>query len=246
MRSFLRGALNMPSIVNRQSEVYRVRANLVETGFPRLKMLLIVSLTGAAGFLASFLMLQLGFVTMAWRYLAAVGVAYLVFLFLLWLWLRTSAENYIDVPNFSGVSSSNNTSVECQGKVSSSGEVASIDDESGAVSEVVGGVAQAEELAIPLLAIMAIIALAFSSLWIVYSAPALFAELLVDGVLSAKLYRRLRGIETHHWLKTAVRRTVIPFALTAVVVSLCGAVMHHYHPSAKSLGEVIHSEGAGG
>ena len=232
----------MPSIVNRQSEIYRLKANLVETGFPRLKMLLIVCLTGAAGFLASFLMLQWGFVSMAWRYPVAVGVAYLVFLFLLWLWLRTSAEDYIDVPNFSGSSSSNNTSVECQGEVPSSGEVAPVDDDRGALSEVVGGVAQAEELAIPLLAIIAVIALACSSLWIVYSAPALFAELLVDGILSAKLYRRLRGIKTHHWLETAVRRTVIPFAITAVVVSLCGAAMHHYHPSAKSLGEVIHSE----
>lgn len=231
----------MPSIVSRQTEIYRVQANLVETGFPRLKMLFIVSLTGGAGFLASFLMLHGGLTTMAWRYPASVGVAYLVFLFLLWLWLRTSAEDYADAPDFSGSSGSRGGNVECHGDIATTGEIVPVDD-GGALSEVVGGVAQAEELAIPLLAIIAVVALAFSSLWIVYSAPALFAELLVDGVWSATLYRRLRGIETHHWLETAVRRTVVPFAVTAAVVSLCGMAMHHYYPSAKSLGEVIHSE----
>ena len=222
-----------PSMLDRQTEIYRVRANLIETGFPRLKMLFLVSLTGGAGFLASFLMLHVGITSMIWRYPASVGVAYLVFLFLLWLWLRSSAEDYTDVPDFSGVSGPRGGNVECHG------EVAPVDD-GGALSEVVGGAAQAEELAIPLLVIIAVIALAFSSLWIVYSAPALFAELLVDGVLSATLYRRLRGIETRHWLETAVRRTVIPFAVTAAVVSLCGMAMHHYYPSAHSLGEIVH------
>lgn len=179
---------------------------------------------------------------MAWRYPAAVGVAYLLFLLLLWLWLRTSAEDYGDIPDVSGGSSSHG-GAECHGDILPSGDVM-LGGDGGAISEVVSGVAQAEELAIPLLAIVAVVALAFSSMWIVYSAPSLFAELLVDGVLSATLYRRLRGIETHHWLETAVRRTVSPFVVTAAVVGLCGAVMHHYYPSAQSLGDIIRGEHA--
>ena len=231
----------MPATTDRQSEIRRVQTTLIKTGFPRLKMLLIVSLTGGAGFLASYLMLQWQLTSMAWRYPASVVFAYLVFLFLLWLWLRSSAEDYTDIPDFSGSPGSHGSSAGCHSEIASPDEVASIDD-GGALSEVVGGVAQAEEFAIPIFAILAVIAIAFSSLWIVYSAPTLFAELLIDGVLSATLYRRLRGIETHHWLETAIRRTVVPFAVTAIVVSIGGMAMHHYHPTATSLGEVIHGK----
>ena len=73
----------------------------------------------------------------------------------------------------------------------------------------------------------------------IYSAPVLFAELLVDGVLSASLYRRLRGLQTRHWLETAVRRTALPFALTAAIVSASGWGMAHYAPEAHSIGDVI-------
>lgn len=234
---------NMQPNRNRRSEVTRVRADLVENGFPRLRMLLIVALTGGAGFLASFVLRALGVATMAVRYPAAVGVAYLVFLFLLWLWLRTSAEDYADLADLPSGSNSRNCSAECHGEVPVPGEPP-VSDDGGAISEVIGGAAQAEELAIPLLLLIAVAAVAFSSLWIVYSAPSLFAELLVDGVLSATLYRRLRGIETRHWLETAVRRTIAPFAITAVVAGFCGAVMHLYYPSATSLGEVVRSASA--
>ncbi|MEJ7805151.1 MAG: hypothetical protein WKG03_04435 [Telluria sp.] len=46
-------------------------------------MLIIVLLTGAAGFLASAGMLYLGVTSMALRYLLALSVAYLAFLFIL-------------------------------------------------------------------------------------------------------------------------------------------------------------------
>jgi hypothetical protein len=127
----------------------------------------------------------------------------------------------------------------------SSGEATATDD-GGAVAEVVGGIAQAEEFAIPLVAVVAVAALLFSSLWVVYSAPLLFAELLVDGVLSATLYRRLRGIETRHWLETAVRRTVVPFVVTVVAAGLCGMTLQYFHPAASSLGAVLHSTRSGG
>ena len=87
------------------------------------------------------------------------------------------------------------------------------------MGDALGTVAEAEEFAIPLAVLILIGAMIFSSLFMVYSAPTLFAELLVDGVLSASLYLRLRGLETRHWLETAIRRTAWPFILTAAIVS---------------------------
>jgi hypothetical protein len=104
----------------------------------------------------------------------------------------------------------------------------------------VGDVADGDELVIPLLVVALAVGLALSSLYVIYSAPTLFAELLLDGALAATLYRRLRGIETRHWVSTAVRRTLLPFAITAVFLGAVGWGLQSYAPGARSLGEAIH------
>lgn len=224
----------------RQTEVNRLRTHLELTGFPRLKMLLIVALTGGAGFIASFLMLRCCVTSMAIRYPIAIAMAYLVFLFLLWLWLRTSASDYTDVPDPSGLPSP------CRDAPAHCNDLpAGTPDDGGAVSEAISAAAGADEFAIPLLVVLAAGALALSSLWVVYSAPTLFAELLIDGALSASLYRRLKGIETQHWLATAVTRTVWPFAITALIACLAGMALHSYVPEAHTLGEAIHGHAIG-
>lgn len=239
---------------HRHHEIKRIRGDLERDSFPRLQMFLLVTLTGASGFVASYILLHAGFVEMWLRYLASLGVAYLIFLALLWLWLRTRAEDYADLPDVSGViPSGSDESGACYGGnggdfggAGASGsfdapseDISMIGDSSGSVGDALGTVAEAEEFAIPLVVLVLIGAMAFSSLFMVYSAPALFAELLVDGVLSASLYRRLRGLETRHWLETALRRTALPFVLTAVIVSASGWGMALYAPEAHSIGEVI-------
>jgi hypothetical protein len=94
-------------------------------------------------------------------------------------------------------------------------------------------------LVVALLLALVAAALLFAVLYIVYLAPALFAELLVDGALSASLYRRLRGLQTRHWLESAVRRTLLPFGITALVLSAVGYGFQSYAPEADSLGEVL-------
>ena len=97
--------------LNRNNEIHKIRSDLERDGFPRLQMCLLVTITGATGFVASFTLLQVGFTEMWLRYLISFGIAYLMFLLLLWLWLRTRADdyradNYIDIPDFTGHQSS--------------------------------------------------------------------------------------------------------------------------------------------
>ncbi len=246
---------------HRHHEIQRIRGDLERDSFPRLQMLLLVTLTGASGFVASYILLHAGFVEMWLRYLASFGVAYLMFLVLLWLWLRTRAEDYADVPDLSGSSSSGSgSSGTCYsgkgGDFGGGGASGSFDtpsehitvigDSGSSVGDALSTVAEAEEFAIPLAVLVIAAAIAFSSLFMIYSAPILFAELLVDGVLSASLYRRLRGLETHHWLETALRRTALPFALTAAIVSASGWGMALYAPEAHSIGDVISHSKQGG
>ncbi len=71
----------------RSSAIDKAKAYLLQTGMPRIQMAFMVLMTGASGFLLSFLMLQAG-VTRIWiRYPLAVALAYGVFLLSLWLWL---------------------------------------------------------------------------------------------------------------------------------------------------------------
>ena len=114
-----------------------------------------------------------------------------------------------------------------------------LDDTTTPIGEALGAVSDADELAIPLMALLLVAALVLSSLFVVYSAPILFAELLVDGVLAASLYRRLRGLEPTHWLETAVRRTFLPFVLTTAFVVAAGWGMARYAPGADSIGDVL-------
>lgn len=258
-------------------------ARLDADGYPRLQMSLLVALTGLAGLFASFLMLHAGVDAMGVRYPLATGAAYGVFLILLWLWLRTRAEDWVDasfdVPDVSsggsggggggGVTPFEGIEMPAPspgggnfggGGASSSFQFddslpsPSLPDVGGdgvgklgeAVGEVVGG---ADEGAIPLALILLVAALAavllLASLYVIYLAPALFAELLVDGALSASLYRRMRGLQTHHWLESALRRTALPFLLTAIGLGLVGHGLHMLAPEAHSVGEVVRILGAG-
>lgn len=256
----------MKRSLGRSRLVRRLRERLLKRGYPRLQMSLIVLLTGGAGFLASALMLRSGLDTMWLRYLCAFAVAYPAFLGLLWLWLRTRAEDYGDFPDLSGFSSSSSGSLPEPaglfdrpslptggggqfggGGASSSFEVPEAEigllpegtDIGDAAGDALDAAGDGDEFAIVLLVLALLLALLITSAWLVYTAPGLFAELTVDGALSAGLYHRLRKSETRSWLETAVRRTWLPFAFTAVVVAAGGGWLQHLAPGAHSIGEVI-------
>ena len=195
------------------------------------------------------------------RYLYAFGFAYGVFLLLLWIWLRTRTEDFADLSDIANLGPGPGdsggdpcTSYSGQGGEFGGGgasgsfeqpiepmhvDSVSLSSGSSPVGEALGVVGDADELAIPLAILVLVGALLLSSLLVVYSAPMLFAELLVDGVLAASLYRRLRGLETRHWLETAIRRTFWAFMLTALTVAAAGWAMELYAPGANSIGDVL-------
>ena len=215
--------------LRREDEVANIRERLLRFGFPRARMLLLVLLTGGSGLLASWLLLRAGLASMPLRYLLALCIAYAIFLLL----VRRFAEHGdldFDIP---GSGSGNSHAVGSGGGRIDAGAASAHDHDASCLD----GADAAE--ALPLLLVIAAIAIACASLWIVVSAPTLFAELLVDGALSATLYRRLRKLETRHWLDTAVRHTIGPFLVTAVVVVAFAFAAQHYRPHAHSLGEVF-------
>jgi hypothetical protein len=95
------------------------------------------------------------------------------------------------------------------------------------------------ELALPVMVLVFLGSMLVASFYIVYAAPVLFAELMLDGVLAVTLYRRLRTIDVRYWLETAIHRTYATFLWAGVVVVVAGFGMSHYVPEAKSVGEVL-------
>lgn len=235
---------------SRQDAVRRLRGKLERDGYPRLQMMSLVAITGAVGFLASYGLLRFGLDQMWVRYVVACAIAYLAFLALLWLWMRSRMDGHFDAadaPSFDHGTSGETAWSGGGGQSGGAGASSSFDASNtssslsaeDAVGEAFGSVPDVDEFAIPLLAIALVLVLLLSSLFIVYSAPVLFAEVLLDGVLAASLYRRLRRIETRHWLDTAIRRTVWPFVMTATLLGVIGFGMARYVPEADSIGDVL-------
>lgn len=234
--------------------IERLRRRLDRDGYPRAQMLLIVLLTSAAGFVASWLLLHVGVRAMALRYALACLLAYVVFLALLWLWMRMRKDDYLDVPDFSHPNAPP-ANVHGDGGESAGGGASAhwdaVDGDDSVVLESVetptdsgigdalGAAADTDEFAIPLFLVIALAAMVLSSLLVIWSAPVLFAELLVDGVLAASLYRRLRGIETRYWLDSAVRRTVWPFLATTLIAAATGWALQTQAPGALTLGDAL-------
>lgn len=238
----------------------------LERVHPRLQMSLIVLLTGASGLATSYLLLEAGVWSMGARYPLAVGCAYVVFLLLLALWLWTHVVDWLDsgfdIPGGTGLRlpSRGIDFSGAGGEAGGAGASGSFDvastalvegEAAGSVGDAVGDVAggvgdvvgSADEGAVPLAVVMLAMALSLSLIvamgYIVYLAPTLFAEMMVDSILSATLYRRMRELHARHWLAGVVRRTIAPFALVAILLGLIGVALQSYAPKAHTLGQVL-------
>jgi hypothetical protein len=215
---------DLDRLSSRSAGIEQLRAKLLRGGFPRILMSFLVALTGGVGFLASFLLLKVGVEAMWLRYPIAVAIAYAFFLLLLDLWIRRAIHELLNL----------DPGVMCGPSPGSARTSDAVDI--GDAVEVVGA---ADAFAIPLAFVLFAAALLLSSLFVIYTAPTLLAEVLFDTLLAAGLYRRLKHIDRRYWLETAVRRTIWPFALTALCLAATGWAMAHYVPGADSIGDLL-------
>ena len=238
----------------RERRIEIIRRRLLRKGIPRIQVSLILSLTALAGFLTSFSLLHLGVPWMWLRYPIAILIAYCVFLLLLalWLWLqRRSLDIDPSVLDFipSGPSGHGESfqfggggDFGGGGAGGSWGESASSlssgVSNGDSASQAVGFDLDLEEGWLVVIAFVALVGGLIASLYIVYIAPALLAEILVDGALVAGLYRRVKHIEQRHWLRGALRRTLLPALLVALFFTVAGYALQKAIPEARTIGEI--------
>ncbi len=230
--------------------------------WPRLQMMLLVALTGATGFLTSYAMLHAGVASMPIRYAAAVAFAYAAFLGLLWCWLRLRMDlgngfDILDIGTNVDVTRSPSAATWVGGGGRSGGggasamfetapqagqapaQAATIAARGGTSVDSMGLSLDADELVAVLVALVAVAGAAVAVVWIIWAAPALLAELTVDAAVSGGLYRRLKNVGGGHWLRTALRRTVLPFAGVGVLFVVAGVIIEYIAPEAVSMGDVF-------
>jgi hypothetical protein len=219
-------------IFNRDREVERRRRLIERLHSPRLAMALIAALTAACGLLASYGLLHAGLGSMALRYPLAVGIAYLVFLGLLWCWLHWRFDgDDADITDLAP-DGSGGDGYHASGPHDAGGDsdwsVGDFGDGEGAVVGLV------------IAAAIALFVALFAAFSIVSAAPVLLAELLVDVALAGGLYRHVRRIDRdRHWLKTALARTFWRFAAVAAVFAAAGWFAGHLVPGADSIGDLL-------
>jgi hypothetical protein len=90
-----------------------------------------------------------------------------------------------------------------------------------------------------LLALALIVAGTLAALYVVYAAPLLLAEILVEGVLLSGLHRGMRKARRDggYWLGAALRRTWLPVLLTLLTFSAAGYLLQRAAPRVRSIGE---------
>lgn len=220
-------------LFNRDREVERRRRLIERLHSPRLAMALIAALTAAGGLLASYGLLRAGLGSMALRYPLAVGIAYLVFLGLLWCWLHWRFDgDDADVADL--VPDGSSGGYDATGPHDGGG--ADPDWSPGDFGDGEGAI-----IGLVITAAIALFVALFAAFSIISAAPVLLAELLVDLALAGGLYRHVRSIDRdRHWLKTALARTFWRFAAVAAVFAAAGWFAGHLVPGADSIGDLLH------
>ncbi|USI99892.1 hypothetical protein MUG10_18080 [Xanthomonas prunicola] len=236
----------------RRFTIEHARRHLERDGWPRLQMSAIVSITATGGLLASFLLRNAGVDAMVVRYPMATLVAYGLFLLLMWAWVRwrndVDGELVSDCVDL-GSSAAQDTSgwAGNGGNSSGAGRSGMWSAPSGSISDTSGDGALPDfidgEVGLPILALLAVLAAAavaiVAAAWVVWSAPVLMAELLVDAALAGGLYRRMRGVQVQGWWWLCVRHTLWPLLGVLMFFIVVGAVAQHTAPHATTLLEAV-------
>ena len=225
--------------------------------------MVILGLTGVAAFLTSAVLLRLGVTQMVVRYPIAIAAAYGVFIMLIgfWLWLQRSESDMLDVAGEvstntdwvgDGQVSSTGGSVNLLGDMSPppvSGDSVNLSDMSpppvsggsgggGPSFDIAGVDVDLDDAIWVVLAIVVLVAGLLAILYIVYIAPILLTEVLVDGLLAAGLYKTVKGVdERGYWMTTVLRKTAIPAILALIFFSIAGFCVQKIEPKASSIGE---------
>jgi hypothetical protein len=242
--------------------VDRMRARLEAGYWPRVHCMLLVSIAAAVAFLTSVLLMVLHIRWMAVRYGVAAAAGYATFLFLLrawvrWKWSRVSFDgggldpgdvlDSIDLPvpslsrgpaDFAGGG----------GRSGGAGASGSWDSPVKSVSTAKGGGGgkgggwgldlDGDDLFWLIVAAVAAFGGAIAIGYVIYIAPTLLAEAIVNGAVAGKVYHGLQKRDHEFWTEQTFKRTIASALVVIVCAVVVGYAFNKIAPEAVSIGGV--------
>jgi FtsH-binding integral membrane protein len=234
----------------RHEMLREIRSKFIAGIYPRLTVLVLIGLSGAAAWGVSTALFRSGTDHMGARYAAAAGAGYVVFLVLIKIWIELRRPRDLSGPDFTpdfpsgGGGSSGDTNVAFSGGGSggggSSGSWGSSDTGAVDVPVDMPDVDEAWPIVVAIvIAVVVLFGAAAALFYVVYYAPLLLAEVALDAALVTGIYRRLRKQDARHWLTSAIRHTWKPAVVMLVCLFLLGIAIQWAEPSARTLGDVL-------
>jgi uncharacterized membrane protein YedE/YeeE len=212
----------------REKAVAQLKNYLLRTSLPRLQMSCIVLVTGVAGFLVSFALLQAGMQTMWIRYTIAILFAYGIFLLLIRVWAETQRAHFRNLPDLDPEDAKNR----------GEGGYPSCDTDWTDFmrwTDIPGDDPDLGCLPLIPIAIIASVIVAIGA--VIFAAPELLAEVFLDAVLISALYKRIQHLERRHWLAAVFKRTWLPVLVVLIIFAGAGALIQSYVPEVHSVGD---------
>jgi hypothetical protein len=218
----------------RSTLVAEIQQRLDHETFPRLIVLIMLTVAGAGAFLCSAVALDAGIESMAGRYALATSSGYLVFLLLIRVWIGVRRGWFPDEADACDLAET----------ARDVGRVIETSPSSG--ESVVDAASHGFDWSFDLdelwwLALIVLVAAAglITVALVVYSAPILLAEVALDAALVGTVYRRLRNEERGYWATTALRRTWVSAAVLVTFMAVAGFALQQSTPDAVSIGDVV-------
>ncbi len=211
-----------------------IRRFLTQRRSPRVIVTGILTLTAMAGFISSRLMLLRGLDAMWLRYPLSVLVAWGVFLLLVRIWAERERDT-IDWQDEPAPRESPPVFRKIP-RVKSSAKIRWFD-----WIEIPDLAVDGEGCLLGLAFLLGLIAFGWTLgllAGLIAEADSLLAEVLLDAVLVAAFYHRLRRLQPRWWLAGAVRQTRGPVIGAIIFLMIFGLTAHHFAPAAKSVGGV--------
>lgn len=232
--------------------------------YPRTVMLGLVSVASSVGFLLTAGMLHVGITAPGVRYPLAAFGGYVAFFILIRMWLAwrrgedgwdiqpdgtapydLSSGGVDPTPTFGGGGGfgGGGSSASFGAPGDTSALVGHAAEVKASVAETaLGAVGEADEgivVLVPLVIAGALIVGLGASVSVLYEAPALFAEVLLDGAIATAVYGRLRLRSTEHWSSGVMRRTWKPMLAITVALLGLGIAIPFLVPGADSIGDLL-------
>ena len=235
---------------DRSHLVERIRRDIERRGWPRIVVFLIVSLAGMCGFLVSYALLSAGITSMPLRYGIAGASAYAGFLAFLGLYvaMRRGGDpidgvDAVDLLSHTDLSFGGGSLPSANfagGRSGGAGASAPFDGAPPQSSSASASVFDLDsDLAWVLVAVLAALAGAVAIGYVVWAAPLLLAEVLVDAAIVSTVSRTINRKDRRDWTATAIRRTWMPAVALILTLVVAGWALQSAAPDARSIGPAL-------